>query len=175
MIYKFLINLARQVLPEGKFKHALGVRFKKQYSEYKKSLKSTDFSYSSKKDLESILIPLLEKCIQNGLGGDVIECGVYRGGSSFLMAKKMKELGSNKKLFALDTFEGQPYDDRENMPKDLVKEVYGEEKPEAIKGTSNDVDLNEIKRCFSEEKLDNTIFIQGLFEDSFKQIQDKNF
>jgi len=122
-----------------------------------------------------ITLDLLEKCIKEGLDGDVIECGVYKGGSSFQIAKKLKSLGSNKTLFALDTFEGHPYDDAEDMPKELVSQVYKKKEPKKGKGFLNDVDLNEIKNHFAKENLDNTIFLKGLFEDSFKKISDKKF
>lgn len=174
MIPKFLITLARKIIPEGKFKHSLSKKFEQEYAEYRKSIKSTDFSYSSKTDLE-YAVKLLEKCISQGLDGDVIECGVYKGGSSFLLAKKLKELNSDKKLYALDTFEGHPYDDEKNMPKELLDEAYNGELPEKMVGTLNDVNLDEIKKCFAEEKLDNTVFMKGLFEDGFKLILDKKF
>jgi len=84
-------------------------------------------------------------------------------------------LNTDKKLYALDTFEGHPYDDEKNMPKELLDEVYNGELPEKMVGTLNDVSLDEIKKCFAEEKLDNTVFMKGLFEDSFKLILGKKF
>jgi hypothetical protein len=44
--------------------------------------------------------------------GDVIECGVFRGVTSVLMAKLMELRGSDKKLFLFDSFEGLPEPDR---------------------------------------------------------------
>jgi len=38
-----------------------------------------------------------------------------------------------------------------------------------------DVDLEQIKKWFAENGLDNTIFLKGLFVDTFKQILDKKF
>jgi O-methyltransferase len=40
--------------------------------------------------------------------GDVIECGVYKGGTAALMASCLKELNYKKKLYLFDTFEGMP-------------------------------------------------------------------
>jgi O-methyltransferase len=45
--------------------------------------------------------------IDNKIEGDFVECGVWRGGSSMMMALMLKERGeSNRKLFLYDTFEG---------------------------------------------------------------------
>lgn len=46
------------------------------------------------------------------LGGDVIECGVFRGVTSVLMAKLMELRRSDKKLFLFDSFQGLPEPDR---------------------------------------------------------------
>lgn len=175
MITNLLISLARKIIPSTKLRQKLGKKFEKQYSEYRKSMKNpTEFTFCSKKRMK-ITLDLLEKCIKGGLDGDVIECGVYKGGSSLQIAKKMKSLASKKTLYALDTFEGHPYDDAEDMPKELVDQVYQKNEPKKAKGVLNDVDLNEIKNHFARENLDNTVFLKGLFEDSFKKISDKKF
>lgn len=44
--------------------------------------------------------------------GDVIECGVFRGVTSILMAKLMDIRQSDKKLFLFDSFQGLPEPDR---------------------------------------------------------------
>jgi len=162
MIYRFLIPIARKIVPTSKFRSALGRKFQKQYSEYKKNIKNpTDFTYCSKKDM-GVTLSLLEKCVKSGLEGDVIECGVYMGGSSIQIARKLVDLDAKKKLYALDTFEGHPYDDESDMPEELKKEVYVNQAPK-------------IKKNFMKENLDNTIFLKGLFEESFKKISDKKF
>ena len=51
-------------------------------------------------------LSLLERCSE--LEGDVIECGVYRGGNLIELAKKLKSIESNKVVYGLDTFEGLP-------------------------------------------------------------------
>lgn len=49
----------------------------------------------------------IEYIVNNSLEGDIVECGVWRGGSMMLIAKKLLELNSTeKKLFLFDTFEG---------------------------------------------------------------------
>lgn len=42
----------------------------------------------------------------NEISGDFVECGVWKGGSSFLMAKALQMLGSDRNLWLFDTFDG---------------------------------------------------------------------
>ena len=42
------------------------------------------------------------------LDGDVVEAGVYRGYSLISIAKLLKDLGSNKKVYGFDTYSGFP-------------------------------------------------------------------
>jgi O-methyltransferase len=44
--------------------------------------------------------------INAGIEGDVVECGVMRGGCSLAMAMTIKELGSSKKVYLYNTFAG---------------------------------------------------------------------
>src|SRR5688500_8962079 len=45
--------------------------------------------------------------------GDVIECGIFQGVTSILMAKLMDARQSSKKLFLFDSFQGLPEPDRQ--------------------------------------------------------------
>jgi|TARA_B110000495_G_C23032112_1_gene615041 hypothetical protein len=170
-----LFSIGRIILPDSKFKEFLKKKFRKQISaDTNKKLFgiATNRPQQTKESVDYTL-KLLERCCE--LEGNVIECGVYRGGNSFQIAKKLKELKSNKTLYALDTFEGHPYDDFENMPKELQKKVYGDKGPKKHKGETGDVDLDQIKKLFAENGLDNTIFLEGLFIDTFKDILDQKF
>lgn len=44
--------------------------------------------------------------IANGIAGDVVECGVWRGGSAMMAALAMREGGDPRPLWLYDTFEG---------------------------------------------------------------------
>jgi hypothetical protein len=47
--------------------------------------------------------------VANGIAGDFVECGVWRGGSSMAMALTLLELGvAERELHLFDTFEGMP-------------------------------------------------------------------
>lgn len=56
-----------------------------------------------------VLMILLKQAVH--LGGDVIECGVYRGGTAAMMATVLREAGATKKLYLFDTFAGMPETD----------------------------------------------------------------
>jgi hypothetical protein len=170
-----LFSIARKIL----FNSRLKSFFKKKFKQYILAEKNkilwgttTNLPLQTKESV-AYTLKLLERCCM--LNGDVIECGVYKGGNSFQIAKRLKDLKSDKTLYSLDTFEGHPYDDFENMSKELQKEVYGDKTPKAFKGTSNDVDLVQIKKLFAKNGLDNTIFLKGLFVDTFLLIRSKKF
>ncbi len=40
--------------------------------------------------------------------GDVVECGVWRGGASFLMADVLRRLGDERTVWMFDSYEGMP-------------------------------------------------------------------
>ncbi|HSV10124.1 MAG TPA: TylF/MycF/NovP-related O-methyltransferase, partial [Hanamia sp.] len=49
----------------------------------------------------------IDYIFKNDIEGDFVECGVWKGGSSMLMAMMLKQHGmTNKKLYLYDTFEG---------------------------------------------------------------------
>lgn len=57
----------------------------------------------------SRLVNTLKSCryvVENNIRGDFVECGVWRGGNSILAKKIFERLGSNKKVWMFDTFEG---------------------------------------------------------------------
>lgn len=45
--------------------------------------------------------------IKSNIAGDIVECGVWKGGSAMLMAYTLQQAGiTNRKIFLYDTFEG---------------------------------------------------------------------
>jgi O-methyltransferase len=47
--------------------------------------------------------------LENNIAGDIVECGVYRGGSSMMVAKMLQNRKIiNRQVFLYDTFEGMP-------------------------------------------------------------------
>ena len=58
------------------------------------------------------IVERLDHVLQQQQSGDVIECGIYQGVTSILMAKLMDIRQSDKKLFLFDSFQGLPEPDR---------------------------------------------------------------
>jgi len=53
------------------------------------------------------LVNAVRYVVANGIEGDFVECGVWRGGSSMAAALALKELGDERRhLYLYDTFEG---------------------------------------------------------------------
>ena len=55
------------------------------------------------------LINTLKSCqyvVKNNIPGDFVECGVWRGGNGILAKKVFEYLGSDKKVWMFDTFQG---------------------------------------------------------------------
>jgi len=95
---------------------------------------------------------LLFQAVQatKNIAGSTMECGVYRGGSSIIIAIN----DPNKCHYALDTFSGFP---------DIACEFDTHEE-----GQFADVQFSEVQRLFS--CFENIIVMKGLFSDSFKKL-----
>jgi O-methyltransferase len=48
----------------------------------------------------------VEYIVRAGIPGDIVECGVWKGGSMMAVALSLKELGQTRRLHLFDTFEG---------------------------------------------------------------------
>ena len=98
------------------------------------------------------------------LEGDILELGIYRGGSTVMGARFLKKLGSKRKIYACDAFSGLPYDDKFSLVTN-VKGMYSE--------TSADLALDKFKKFGVDEHI---VLVEGLFEDTlYKQLSDKKF
>lgn len=111
--------------------------------------------------------------IENNIPGDFIECGVWRGGNTMMVALTLMKLkNTDKKIYLYDTFEG--------MSKPTEKDItYKNEdaKIEWSKSQKEDINewcfssLDEVRKNLSttgypENKL---IFVKGKVEDTLKE------
>tara|TARA_R110002124_G_C8796659_1_gene502084 strand:+ start:88 stop:858 length:771 start_codon:yes stop_codon:yes gene_type:complete len=64
-------------------------------------------------ELDSVLnlIDSVEEIILNNIPGALVECGVYMGGSSMVMAQVCEHYGSLRKILMFDTYNGVPAPD----------------------------------------------------------------
>ena len=58
------------------------------------------------------------------LEGDILESGVFQGAQTFAIAMLLKELGSDKKVYAFDSFSGFPSVYHLNDSKEKFHNLY---------------------------------------------------
>ncbi len=103
-------KLSREKLYRPTYSPWLSEEFKSYYSvAATRTLVSIDRCY--------VIYILLKQSIS--LAGDIVECGVYKGGTAAMIAKVIRESGATKKFFLFDTFSGMPKTD---LSRDLHKE-----------------------------------------------------
>ncbi len=68
---------------------------------------AAEFSMTGPERLLSV-VRVVEYLARNRLQGAIVECGVWRGGSSMAAALALQRLGETRDLYLYDTFEGMP-------------------------------------------------------------------
>ncbi len=109
----------------------------------------------------------LEHCLRtavlNGVPGDFVEAGVWRGGASIFAAGVLRALGqAHRKVWVADSFKGLPPPDEETYPKDKGSRFH-------------EFDYLAVPRVEVERAFDlfglrskNVRFIEGFFEQTMK-------
>lgn len=103
--------------------------------------------------------------LKNNIEGDFVECGVWRGGSSMLIAQMLYNRNiTDRKLYLYDTFEGMSEPSKYDLAHNGVDAnvVYKEEFFFCL-ADLNDVKNNMLKTNFSN---DNLVFTKGKIEDT---------
>lgn len=108
---------------------------------------------------------VLESVIGEGVEGDFVETGVWRGGASIYAKAVLLAYGcTDRKVICCDSFEGLPEPDAAQYPKDEGSEfhIY----PELA------VSLEEVRDNFASLDLldDNVEFIKGWFRDTMVKV-----
>lgn len=116
------------------------IRDLKAYSDFKK-LDWDIYEFVKKYTMTSperikVLLDSIRYITNANIRGDVVECGVWKGGSSMAVALMLKALGTEtRNLWLYDTFEGM------SMPSDLDVDFKGDKAAESLeksdKETSN--------------------------------------
>ncbi|HMQ07307.1 MAG TPA: TylF/MycF/NovP-related O-methyltransferase [Saprospiraceae bacterium] len=150
--------------------HDITHRLKGEYQEfldnknigkfYKKRIKNSGFAPSmiGKKRMGN-LVYCLDIIQRQSIPGDFIECGVWRGGASIMMAAYNKMYQMNRTVFVADSFDGLPVPTHPMDEKlDLSKNKY----PELA------IHLGIVKENFRKYGLlnENTRFVKGWFKDT---------
>jgi len=104
-----------------------------------------------------------ENVIKDGIEGDLIETGVWRGGATIFMKGLVDYYKENRKVYVADSFEGLPPPDPK-YPSDSGDEHH--------KVDYVSVGLDEVKSNFSKYNLldENVIFVKGYFEESLEDL-----
>jgi O-methyltransferase len=104
--------------------------------------------------------------------GDILECGVWRGGSALLAALIMKARNvSDRKLYLYDTFQGMP------TPTEFDVDKYGRTGFEMMEQYGDDIgwcyaSLEDVKAAFSVHNFDFEIhFVQGDVIETLERIK----
>lgn len=122
---------------------------------YKKIINNTVV----KEDRCYMIHKFVKHCLH--LRGDLAECGVYKGGTAYLIAYTIKHSSANdKRMHLFDTFTGMP--DNAVKKRDSHKE-----------GDFGDVSLDSVKHYLSE--FPNVKYYPGVIPKTFKSVQDKRF
>lgn len=123
------------------------------------------------------LINSIEYITANKVEGDVVECGVWRGGSSMIMAKKMLDLNENQRhIYMYDTYDGmsEPTEDdlqHDGQVAEQMLNTSDKEKDQIWCYSALDEVKNNMKKTgFDFEKIH---FIQGKVEDTIPNVLPK--
>lgn len=104
--------------------------------------------------------------IRNGVPGDFIETGVWRGGATIFMRGILKALDvRDRKVWVADSFEGLPEPDPERFPVE-AKAHHGPVMTESFNHLK--AELDEVLRNFSAYGLldEQVVFLKGWFKDT---------
>lgn len=123
----------------------------------------------------------IEYVIENDIQGDFVECGVYKGGSSMLVAKYLADNGMvDRKIYMYDTYEGMSKPDAELdvRVKGGASAIHKFEQT----ATSDDSSMwcyssiDEVKQnmAMTNFPADNIIYVKGKVEDTIPSVIPSN-
>jgi hypothetical protein len=113
------------------------------------------------------LLRLLDECLSKELDGDLIECGVFRGGSLVQIGRTALRMAPSKKVFGADTFEGHPSGSPEDIPPDN-RIVHH-------KGLFSGTDYNRVSNMLRQNHLENTFLLKGMLGDTLPTLGERTF
>ena len=103
----------------------------------------------------------VERVVEEGIPGDLIETGVWRGGAAILMRAVLAARGDTARtVWLADSFEGLPKPDSEKYPADTELDLW--------KSSVFAVGVEEVKKNFEKYELldDQVRFLVGWFRDT---------
>lgn len=120
------------------------------------------------------LIDSAEDILTRDIPGDFVECGVFMGGSSMIMAEVLKHFNSTRTLWLFDTFDGVPMPNETELTHsgENLKDWYVDNMIEMETGKSDwcYTTLDVVKENIAICDYDNMQFIVGRVEDTIPSI-----
>jgi hypothetical protein len=111
-------------------------------------------------------------CLEENIPGAFVECGVWRGGTSFLMAHLLRQAGvTDRKVWLFDSFEGiQPPEDIDG----LAAFKWAEDTTSPFYYDNFRVSVEEVRRSADELGLSaHTEFVKGWFDPTISANRDR--
>jgi hypothetical protein len=111
-------------------------------------------------------------CLEENIPGAFVECGVWRGGTSFLMAHLLRQSGvTDRKVWLFDSFEGiQPPEDIDG----LSAFKWAEDTTSPFYYDNFRVSVEEVRRSADELGLSpHTEFVKGWFDQTISANRDR--
>ena len=114
----------------------------------------------------------VEYVIRQNIPGDIVECGVWKGGSMMAVAKTLMQLNASRPLHLFDTFEGmsEPTEhDRDLYGNRADEQMESEEKNESLVwaySPLDDVRKNVLSTGYDSELIK---FVKGKVEDTLPE------
>jgi O-methyltransferase len=107
-----------------------------------------------------------EAVVRDGVEGDLIEAGAWRGGASILLRATLDSLGAtDRTVWVADTFEGFPVPDANAYPADRERDLHTLDFLAAP--------LDEVRAHFARFALEDGVrFLPGLFQDTLPRLRD---
>jgi len=102
----------------------------------------------------------IETAIADGVEGDFIETGVWRGGACIFAKALFDVYGTERKVWVADSFHGLPAPDTEHYPEDAGDDLYTIEQ---LRVSEEDVRENFRRFGLLDEQV---IFLKGWFKDT---------
>lgn len=110
---------------------------------------------------------LISDVVKDEVPGDLMECGVFRGGASIFMKGVLATLGvRDRKLYLADSFQGLPDPDRANL-RDAIVHAYLKELG-SFAVTRQEVAQNFVSYDLMDQ---NVLFMPGWFQDTLPGFQ----
>jgi hypothetical protein len=107
----------------------------------------------------------VEAVVRDGVEGDVIEAGTWRGGASILMRATLDALGDDRTVWVADSFQGFPAPDEDHPDRgDLAPVSY------------LSVPLEQVRENFARLGYEDGVrFVPGFFEDTLPGLADRRW